>query len=59
VAVRMFAPRLGLSIKERSLFCRFDHDLGWAPLENITRVDKNGFLFTKINSGCAAPMTCN
>ena len=55
VALRMFAPRLGLSIKERSLFCRFDHDLGWAPLENITRVDKNGFLFHQNQFGLRGP----
>ena len=40
MALRLFAPHLGLWINEKSLFCRFDHDLGWAPLENITDVDK-------------------
>ena len=37
VALRSLAPGRGKTISERSRFCRFDHDLGWAPLENITR----------------------
>src|SRR5438105_9215567 len=37
VALRLFAPGGGKTISERDRFCRFDHDLGWAPLENITR----------------------
>jgi hypothetical protein len=41
VALRLFAPRLGIATDEKGLFCRFDHDLGWAPLENITSVEKN------------------
>ena len=55
LALRMFAPGLGLSIKERSLFCRFDHELGWAPLENITHLDKNGFLFHQNQFGLRGP----
>ncbi|HST31178.1 MAG TPA: SGNH/GDSL hydrolase family protein [Chthoniobacterales bacterium] len=41
VALRLFAPRLGVAITEEDRFCRFDHDLGWAPLENVTRVEKS------------------
>src|SRR5947207_451660 len=36
VALRLFAPGNGKTVSERARFCRFDHDLGWAPLENIT-----------------------
>ena len=36
-ALRLFAPGLGTSVSERSIFCRFDAKLGWAPLENITQ----------------------
>jgi hypothetical protein len=38
VALRLFAPSRGLAVNEKSRFCRFDHELGWAPLENITEV---------------------
>jgi hypothetical protein len=41
VALRLFAPRLGVEVDEKNRFYRFDHELGWAPLENITWVDKN------------------
>jgi hypothetical protein len=41
LALRLFAPRLGVAVNEKSLFCRFDHDLGWAPLENITWIEKD------------------
>jgi hypothetical protein len=41
VALRLFAPRLGVLVDEKSRFYRFDHDLGWAPLENITWVEKD------------------
>jgi hypothetical protein len=33
VALRLFAPRLGVAVDEKNRFYRFDHDLGWAPLE--------------------------
>jgi hypothetical protein len=36
VALRLFAPRLGVAVDEKNRFYRFDHDLGWAPIENIT-----------------------
>ena len=39
VALRLLTPRLGLPVSERNRFCRFDHDLGWAPRENITEAD--------------------
>jgi hypothetical protein len=35
VALRLFAPSHWFPIGERTLFYRFDHNLGWAPLENI------------------------
>ena len=35
-ALRLFAPRVGVAVNEKNRFCRFDHELGWAPLENIT-----------------------
>src|ERR1700730_10298327 len=41
VALRLFAPRLGVLVDEKSRFYRFDHDLGWAPLEHITWVEKD------------------
>jgi hypothetical protein len=37
VALRLLAPGGGKTVSERDRFCRFDHDLGWAPVENITR----------------------
>ena len=37
VALRLFAPdRVRFSVGERNFFCRFDHELGWAPLENTS-----------------------
>ena len=37
VVLRIFTPaRLRVSVGERNFFCRFDHELGWAPLENIS-----------------------
>ena len=40
-ALRLVTPsRLGRSDNERKFFCRFDRQLGWAPLENITAVHK-------------------
>src|SRR6266480_5636321 len=39
VALRLLAPGRGKTVSERERFCRFDHDLGWAPLENITRAE--------------------
>jgi hypothetical protein len=56
VALRLFAPRLGIVTEEKSLFCRFDHDLGWAPLENITSVEKrNGHVIHQNQFGLRGP----
>jgi hypothetical protein len=41
VTLRLFARRLGRAVDEKSRFCRFDHDLGWAPLENVTYEEKD------------------
>ena len=54
VAMRMFAPRLGIAVSEKNRFCRFDHDLGWAPLENITWGEK-GDLVHQNQFGLRAP----
>lgn len=41
MALRLLMPsRLDRSDHEREFFCRFDRQLGWAPLENITAVHK-------------------
>ena len=40
-ALRLLAPRLGVSLSERTLFCHFDRDLGWAPRENMTQRGEN------------------
>src|ERR1700719_5331106 len=56
VALRLFAPRLGVAVDEKSRFYRFDHDLGWAPLENITYEEKdNQYLVQKNQFGLRAP----
>src|SRR5437588_4423970 len=39
VALRVIAPGGGKPVGERGRFCRFDHDLGWVPLENITQAE--------------------
>ena len=44
VALRLLAPGRGKTVTEREYFCRFDHDLGWAPLENCTRADTAGLV---------------
>ena len=41
VAIRFTMPsRLSRSDQEHTFFCRFDRQLGWAPLENITAFHK-------------------
>src|SRR6266404_3470371 len=40
VALRLLAPHLGVAVDEKSRFYRFDHELGWAPIENITWGEK-------------------
>src|SRR5262245_5132671 len=52
IAVRLFGPRPVEDEKYR--FCRFDHELGWAPLENITYAEK-GFLVHQNQFGLRAP----
>lgn len=52
VAVRLFGPRPVEDEKYR--FCRFDHELGWAPLENVTYADK-GVLVHQNQFGLRAP----
>ena len=36
VALRLFAPSLGNIVNDKGRFCRFEHDLGWIPRENVT-----------------------
>ena len=36
ITLRFFAPGLGAEVSEKNRFCRFDHELGWAPRENVT-----------------------
>src|SRR5260370_29493142 len=56
VALRLFAPSLGVAVTEENRFCRFDHDLGWAPLENITYIKKNQrYLVHQNQFGLRAP----
>jgi len=40
VALRIFVPGGGKPLSERNIFCRFDHELGWTPLEYINFIDK-------------------
>ncbi len=42
-ALRVFIPsRLLYSVGERNFFCRFDRELGWAPLENLSAMQGIG-----------------
>jgi hypothetical protein len=45
VGLRLFAPRLGNVVNDKDRFCRFDHDLGWVPRENVSQqgVHQNQF----------------
>jgi len=58
-ALRIFAPsRLRYSVGERNFFCRFDRELGWAPLENITGmqgVDGKRFVVHQNEFGLRGP----
>jgi hypothetical protein len=45
VVLRSFAPRLGTTVNDKDRFCRFDHDLGWAPRENMTWGKKGDLVF--------------
>src|SRR5262249_59981490 len=45
IGLRLLQPaRLSSSVRERDYFCRFDPELGWAPLPNITALHKKGDL---------------
>src|ERR1700745_2796946 len=45
----------GLPVEEeKDRFCRFDHELGWAPLENVTYA-KKGVLVHQNQFGLRAP----
>jgi hypothetical protein len=56
VALRLLAPDGGKTLTERSRFCRFDHDLGWAPLENVNYSDeKRGFFLHQNQFGLRGP----
>jgi hypothetical protein len=48
-ALRVLAPDGGKTVTERSRFCRFDHDLGWAPLENVSHSDEKRRFFLHQN----------
>jgi hypothetical protein len=52
VMLRLFAPPP--SVDEKYRFCRFDHELGWAPLENVTYAEK-GVLVHQNQFGLRAP----
>jgi len=57
--LQIFIPaRLRYSIGERNFFCRFDHELGWAPLENISgqqSVDRKRFVVHQNQFGLRGP----
>ena len=57
--LQIFMPaRLRFSIGERNFFCRFDHELGWAPLENISgqqSVDRKRFVVHQNQFGLRGP----
>ena len=56
VALRLFVPGGGKPISERNIFCRFDHELGWVPLENIDYYDKpSGFSLHQNQFGLRGP----
>ena len=45
IGLRLLQPaRLSSSGRERDFFCRFDPELGWAPLPNITALHQKGDL---------------
>ena len=57
--LQIFMPaRLRYSIGERNFFCRFDRQLGWAPLENISgqqSVDRKRFVVHQNQFGLRGP----
>ena len=54
VTLRLFAPLPARAVDEKYRFCRFDHELGWAPVENVTYA-KKGFLVHQNQFGLRAP----
>ncbi|HEY6071253.1 MAG TPA: SGNH/GDSL hydrolase family protein [Chthoniobacterales bacterium] len=55
-ALRIFAPGGGKPIAERVIFCRFDHELGWVPLENLNFAEKrSGFVLHQNQFGLRGP----
>ena len=54
VALRLFALRLGNVVNDKDRFCRFDHQLGWVPRENMTW-GKKGALVHQNQFGLRAP----
>ena len=54
VTLRLFAPLSARAVDEKYRFCRFDHELGWAPVENVTYA-KKGFLVHQNQFGLRAP----
>lgn len=45
IGLRLLQPaRLSSSVRDREFFCRFDPELGWAPLPNITALHRKGDL---------------
>jgi hypothetical protein len=52
VTLRLFGPRPVEDEKNR--YCRFDHELGWVPLENVTYAGK-GVLVHQNQFGLRAP----
>jgi hypothetical protein len=54
VTLRLFAPIPAKAVDEKYRFCRFDHELGWAPVENVTYA-KKGFLVHQNQFGLRAP----
>jgi hypothetical protein len=56
LALRTLVPGGGKPLSERRIFCRFDQELGWAPLECVTQADKENQFFVHQNQfGLRAP----
>ena len=56
LALRTLVPGGGKPLSERRIFCRFDQELGWAPLESVTQADKENQFFVHQNQfGLRAP----
>ena len=56
LALRTLVPGGGKPLSERRIFCRFDQELGWAPLESVTQAGKENQFFVHQNQfGLRAP----